>query len=152
MTISQKTAWIQLVIFGALVIGWVVLFSMKGTIFYWQDETMKMTFYWLCAAAFIALVAMNIIAVILKSSLKAITDERDKSIFRKASLWATGVSYSVVAALLLVLAIIYMDGGSETIPVYFPLFIVIVGGVTLLLTQAITALLLYGRKVDHAET
>jgi hypothetical protein len=152
MTISQKTAWIQLVIFGALVIGWVVLFSMKGTIFYWQDETMKMTFYWLCAAAFIALVAMNIIAVILKSSLKAITDERDKSIFRKASLWATGVSYSVVAALLLVLAIIYMDGGSETIPVYFPLFIVIVGGVTLLLTQAITALLLYGRKVNHAET
>jgi hypothetical protein len=152
MTISQKTAWIQLGIFGVLVISWVVLFAMKGTIFYWQDETMKMTFYWLCAAAFIALVVMNIIVVILKSSLKAVTDERDKSIFRKASLWATGVSYSVVAILLLVLAIIYMDSGSETIPVYFSLFIVIVGGVTLLLTQAITALLLYGRKVNHAES
>ncbi|HEY96990.1 MAG TPA: hypothetical protein G4O16_02270 [Dehalococcoidia bacterium] len=152
MTISQKTAWIQLVIFGALVIGWVVLFSIKGTIFYWQDETMKMTFYWLCAAAFIALVVMHIIAGILKGRLKAVTDERDKSIFRKASLWATGVSYSVVAALLLVLAIIYMDSGSETVPVYFPLFIVIVGGVTLLLTQSITALLLYGRKVSHADS
>jgi len=152
MTISQKTAWAQLGIFGALVIGWVVLFTMKGTIFYWQDETLKMTFYWLCAAAFAALVIMNIIAGILKSSLKAVTDERDKSIFRKASLWATGVSYSVVAALLLVLGIIYMDSGSETVPVYFPLFIVIVGGVTLLLTQAITALLLYGRKVNHADS
>ena len=151
MTISQKTAWAQLGIFGALVIGWVVLFSMKGTIFYWQDETMMMTFYWLCAAAFAILVIMNIIAVILRNRLRALIDERDKSIFRKASLWATGVSYSVVAALLLVVAIIYMDSGSETISVYFPLFIVIVGGVTMLLTQAITALLLYGRKVNHAD-
>jgi hypothetical protein len=152
MTISQKTAWAQLGIFGVLVIALIVLFSMNATIFYWQDETMKMTFYWLCAAAFIALVLMNIIAGILKSRLKAVTDERDKSIFRKASLWATGVSYSVVAALLLALAITYMDNSSETIPVYFPLFIVIVGGVTLLLTQAITALLLYGRKVNHADS
>ncbi len=149
MPISQKTAWAQLVIFGLAVIGWVVLFSINGTIFYWQDNAMKMTFYWLCAAAFSALVVMNIVAVILKNRLKAVTDERDRSIFRKVSLWATGVSYSVVAALLLALAIVYMDGGSETIPVYFPLFIVIVGGVTLILTQAITALLLYGRKVSH---
>jgi hypothetical protein len=149
MTISQKTAWAQLAIFGVVVIGWVVLFSINGTIFYWQDNAMKMTFYWLCAAAFAALVIMNIVAGILKSRLKAVTDERDRSIFRKASLWATGVSYSVVAALLLALAIVYMDGGSETIPVYFPLFIVIVGGVTLILTQAITAILLYGRKVNH---
>lgn len=152
MTISQKTAWAQLGIFGALVIGWAVLFAMNGTIFYWQDEAMMMTFYWLCAAAFIALVVMNIVVSILKSSLKAVTDERDKSIFRKASLWATGVSYSIVAVLLLVLAIIYMDSGSKVIPVYFPLFIVIVGGVTLLLTQAITALFLYGRKVNHADS
>jgi len=149
MTMSQKTAWAQLAIFGALVISWVALFSIKGTIFYWQDETMKMTFYWLCAGAFAALVIMNVVAGILKSRLKAVTDERDRSIFRKASLWATGVSYSVVAALLLALAITYMENVSETIPVYFPLFIVIIGGVTLLLTQAITALLLYGRKVSH---
>ncbi|HUT67741.1 MAG TPA: hypothetical protein VMW86_04235 [Dehalococcoidales bacterium] len=149
MTISQKTAWAQLGIFGALVISWVVLFSIKGTVFYWQDDAMKMTFYWFCAAAFAALVVMNVVATILKSRLKAVTDERDSSIFRKASLWATGTSYTVVVALLLVLAITYMDSGSETIPVYFPLFIVIVGGVTLTLTQAITALLLYGRKVNH---
>ncbi len=152
MTLSQKTAWAQLGIFGALVISWVVLFSMKGTIFYWEDETIKMTFYWLCAAAFAVLVIMNVTAGILKNRLKAVADERDKSIFRKASLWATGVSYSVVAVLLLVLAIIYMDSGSETIPVYFPLFIVIVGGVSLLLTQAITALLFYGRKVNYGDS
>jgi len=152
MNISQKTAWAQLAIFGTLVIGWVVLFTINGTVFYWQDETMKMTFYWLCAAAFAALVIMNITASILKGRLKAATDERDRMILRKASLWATGVSYSFVAALLLALAITYMNSGSETVPVYFPFFIVIIGGVTLLLTQAITALLLYGRKVNHAES
>jgi len=152
MSISHKTAWAQLAIFGALVISWVVLFTMKGTIFYWEDNSVKMTFYWLCAAAFAALIVMNIVAGILKSGKKMVIDERDRSIFRKASLWATGVSYSVVAVLLLLLAIIYMNGGMETIPVYFPLFIVIVGGVTLLLTQAITALLLYGRKVNYAES
>jgi hypothetical protein len=152
MTISQKTAWAQLGIFGALVIAWLVLFINNGTIFYWQDNTFKMTFYWLCTAAFVALVIMNVSASILKSRRKEVTDERDRAIFRKASLWATGVSYTVVAALLLVLAITYMSDGSENIPVYFPLFIVIIGGVTLLLTQAITALLLYGRKVRYGES
>jgi len=149
MSMSQKTAWIQLGIFGALVIAWLVLFIINGTIFYWQDNTFKMTFYWLCAAAFTALVAMNIVTGIMQNRRKEMADERDRAIFRRASLWATGVSYSAVAALLLVLAITYMNGGSETIPVYFPLFIVIIGGVVLLLTQAITALILYGRKVSH---
>jgi hypothetical protein len=149
MSMSQKTAWIQLVIFSALVLSWVILFAINGTIFYWQDNTFKMIFYWLCAAAFAALVIMNITAGIIQSRNKEVVDERDKLIFRKASLWATGVSYSVVAALLLVVSITYMNENSDTIPVYFPLFIVIVGGVTLLLTQAITAILLYGRRVNH---
>jgi len=149
MSMSQKTAWIQLTIFAALVISWVILFAVNGTLFYWQDDSFRMTFYWLCAAAFAALVIMNIVTGIMQSRNKEIVDERDKSIFRRASLWATGVSYSVVAVLLLVLSITYMNDNSDTIPVYFPLFIVIVGGVTLLLTQAITALLLYGRKVNH---
>ncbi len=152
MTISQKTAWVQLAIFGALVIGWAVLFIINGTVFYWQDDTVKMTFYWLSAAAFAALVIMNITASILKSRLKAVTDERDRAIFRRASLWATGTSYTMVVALLLALAITYMNNNSETIPVYFPLFIVLAGGVTLLLTQAIAALLMYGRKVKHGES
>ena len=149
MSTSQKTAWAQLVIFGALLIGWMVLFSINGTIFYWQDDSMRMTFYWLCAAAFGALVIMNVAATIVQSRRKEITDERDRTIFRRASLWATGTSYTVVVVLLLVLAIVTMNGGDETISVYFPLFIVIIGGVSLLLTQAITALLLYGRKVGH---
>jgi len=152
MSISQKTAWVQLAIFGALVISWVILFTIKGTIFYWEDDSVKMIFYWLCAAAFVALIVMNVVAGFIKSSKNMVIDERDRSIFRKASLWATGVSYSVVAVLLLLLGIIYMNSGMETIPVYFPLFIVIVGGVILLLTQAITALLLYGRKVNYAES
>jgi len=152
MSISQKTAWAQLGIFGALVISWLVLFIANCTIFYWQDNTMKMTFYWLTAAAFTALVIMNVIAGILQKTRQEIADERDKSIFRKASLWATGTSYTVVVALLLVLAITYMNSGSDVIPVNFPLFIVIIGGATLLLTQAIVALVLYGRKVNHAES
>jgi hypothetical protein len=149
MTMSQKTAWGQLTIFTALVISWIILFAINGTIFYWQDETFKMTFYCLCAVAFGALVIMNVVAGIVQSRRHELVDERDKSIFRKASLWATGVSYSVVAALLLVVSITYMNNNSESLSVYFPLFIVIVGGVTLLLTQAITALLLYGKKVNY---
>ena len=149
MTISQKTAWVQLGIFGALVVGWAVLFIVNGTVFYWQDDSLKMTFYWLAAAAFAALVIMNIAASILKSRYGEIADERDKAIFRRASLWATGTSYTVVVALLLVLAITYMNKGSEAISVYFPLFIVLIGGATLLLTQAVAALIMYGRKVEH---
>jgi hypothetical protein len=45
-----------------------------------------------------------------------------------------------------------MNKDSDTIPVYFPQFIILTGGVTLVLTQAIAALLMYGRKVNHAES
>jgi hypothetical protein len=152
MTISQKTAWAQLAIFGALVIGCVVLFALNGTIFYWQDNTMQMTFYWLNAAAFAALVIMYVVTGTMKSRTKAVVDERDNAIFRKASLWATGASYTVVIVLLVVLTASYMNKDSDTIPVYFPQFIILTGGVTLVLTQAIAALLMYGRKVNHAES
>ena len=152
MSISQKCAWGQFAIFRGLLIGWLVLFISRGTIFYWQDDSMMITFYILSATAFALLVIMNLWASIRRSRTEIASDERDKSIFRKASLWATGVSYTVVAALLLAVAIIYMNQGRDAIPVYFPLFIVLIGGVTLLLTQAITALLLYRRKVSHGES
>ena len=152
MSISQKCAWGQLAIFGGLLIGWLVLFISRGTVFYWQDDSMMITFYILSATAFALLVIMNLWASIRRSRTEVAADERDRAIFRKASLWATGVSYTAVAALLLAVAIIYMNQEKDAIPVYFPLFIVLIGGVTLLLTQAITALLLYSRKVSHGES
>jgi cytochrome bd-type quinol oxidase subunit 2 len=110
---------------------------------------MKMTFYWLTAAAFVGLVIMNIIMIAIQKKQKEITDERDRSIFRRASLWATGTSYTVVVILLLLLTITYTNRNSDAIPVNFSLFIVIIGGATLVLTQAITALIFYGRKFKH---
>ncbi len=152
MSLSQKCVWGQLGIFGGLVIGWLVLFISRGTIFYWQDESMMSIFYILSGSAFSLLVIMNLWASFGRNRHEVSSDERDKSIFRKASLWATGISYTVVAVLLLVVAIIYMNLEKDAIPVYFPLFIVLIGGVTLLLTQAITALILYNRKVYHGES
>jgi hypothetical protein len=155
MSLSQKLAWGQLSIFAAIIIGWLTLFIYRGTIFYWHDDSTMMIFYILAGIGFALLVLMNVTVGIIgiKRGRKAIiSDERDKSIFRKASLWATGLSYTVVVALLLVLAITYMNQGSEAIPVYFPLFIVLVGGVTLVLTQAIVALVLYSRKVSYGES
>lgn len=152
MSLSQKFVWGQLVIFGGLVIGWLILFVSRGTIFYWQDESMMMIFYILSGSAFILLILMNLWASFGRNRKEITSDERDKSIFRKASLWATGVSYTVIASLLLAVAITYMNLEKETIPVYFPLFIVLIGGVTLLLTQAVVALILYNRKVRHGES
>ncbi|MFC2026779.1 hypothetical protein ACFLUX_02260, partial [Chloroflexota bacterium] len=128
---NQKCAWVQLIIFAAVIISWLVIFISNGTIFYWQDDSVKMTFYILSAIGFAALVLMNLAVGILGGRGKLLSDERDKSIWRRASLWATGISYTVVVTLLLVLAIIYMNQSVEAISVYFPLFIVIVGGVVL---------------------
>jgi hypothetical protein len=149
MSISQKTAWAQFAIFAALVIGWGTLFLWNGTVFFWQDNTMKMTFYWLNAAALAAFVIMQLVATILKKRSKAIVDERDNAIFRRALLWAMGASYSVVIVLLVALAATYMDKGSDNVPVYFPQFIVLIGWVALSLTQAAAALRMYHRKVNH---
>jgi len=152
MSMNQKSAWIQLIIFTSVIISWTVIFIANGTVFYWQNEAMKMIFYIISAIGFAGLVIMNLIVSIFCGRGKLISDERDKSIWRRASLWATGVSYTVVGILLLVIAITYMNQGSEMISVYFPLFIVLIGGVVLLLTQAITALILYNRKVSYGES
>jgi hypothetical protein len=135
-----------LVIFGLLLVGWLVLFVSRGTIFYWQDDSMMMTFYILSGSAFALLVIMNLWATFRRNRAEVAVDERDRGIFRKASLWATGVSYTAVGMSLVAVAATYMNQGNDTIPVYFPLFIVLIGGVTLLLTQAITALVLYSRQ------
>ena len=147
MSLSQKCAWGQLAIFGLMLIGWLVLFASNGTIFYWQDESMMMTFYAISGSGFVLLVLMNTWAVLRRNRTEVALDERDRAVFRRASLWATGISYTTVGALLLAVAVTYMNRGSDSIPVYFPLFIVLVGGVTLLLAQSIAALLFYSRKV-----
>jgi hypothetical protein len=152
MSMNQKCAWFQLLIFATVIISWVVIFIVNRTIFYWQDDAMMMTFYIVSAIGFGLLVLMNLTVSIFGAHGKLLSDERDKSIWRRASLWATGVSYSVVGILLLIVAITYMNQGSEVISVYFPLFIVLIGGVVLLLTQAVTALILYNRKVSYGES
>lgn len=149
MSMNQKCAWIQLIIFASVIISWTVIFIVNGTIFYWQNDAMKIIFYIISAIGFAGLVILNLVVSIFGGRKKLISDERDKSIWRRASLWATGVSYTVVGTLLLIVAITYMNQGSEVISVYFPLFIVLIGGVVLLLTQAITALILYNRKVSY---
>jgi hypothetical protein len=151
MSMSNKFAWVQLLIFAAVVIGWSALFISKRTIFYWQDDSMMITFYILSGVGFASLVLMNLVVSIRGSRGAVRSDERDKSVWRRASLWAVGVSYTIVGILLLVTSITYMNQDSDMIPVYFPLFIVVIGGVVLLLTQAITALILYGRKVSYGE-
>jgi hypothetical protein len=152
MSISQKAAWAQLAIFGGLLISWIVLFTANGTIFYWQTDGVKITFYWFNAAAFTALLIMHIIAGVMSKSLKTTLDERDKAISRRAWLWASGVSYTVVIALLVALTATYMSNNKDNISVYFPQFIILAGGLTLVLTQAIAVLVLYGRKVIYAES
>ncbi len=149
MSMNQKCAWTQLLIFVSVVIGWSVVFISNGTIFYWQDDSIMMTFYIISAFGFGLLVLMNIVVGIFGGRGRLTSDERDKSIWRRASLWATGVSYTIVGILLLLVSITYMNQGSNVISVYFPLFIVIIGGVTLLLAQAITALILYNRRVSY---
>jgi len=152
MSMNQKCAWIQLIIFASVFISWIVIFIVNGTIFYWQDNSMMMMFYIISAIGFGGLVIMNLIVSIFGGRGKLLSDERDKSIWRRASLWATGVSYTIVGILLLAVAITYMNQDSEVISVYFPLFIVLIGGVVLLLTQAITALILYNRTISYVES
>ena len=147
MSLRQKCAWGQLAIFGAMLIGWLVLFAINGTIFYWQDNTMMMVFYGVSGTAFVLLVLMNVLMALRRNRAEVSMDERDRAIYRRAFLWATGISYTTVGALLLAVSITYMNQGSDDIPVYFPIFIVMVGSVTLLLAQSIAALFLYSKKV-----
>lgn len=152
MSTSQKGAVAQLLIFSGVIAGWLVLFITNGTVFFWLDDSMQMAFYLVAAAGFAVLVLMNVVIAFFTRGKQSFLDERDKTIWRKASLWATGASYTIVVALLLALSITYMEQGSATVSVYFPLFIVLIGGVSLLLVQAIAALIYYNRMVSYGES
>lgn len=149
MSISQKTAWIQLVIFGLMFLGWIILFAVNGTIFFWEDAGMKDIFYYTCAGAFAILFGLNLTVSLATRGRTALNDERDKTIFRMASIWAAGLTLTLILVALLVLSIVYMDLDSPTIPVYFPLFIVLAGGAFLMFSQAVASVICYGRTVRH---
>ena len=149
MSISQKTAWIQLITFSLLIIIWAVLFGVNGTIFFWEDAAMKDIFYYSCAGAFAVVTGLNLTISILARGRSALNDERDRAIFYSASRWAAGVSLTLVLAALMAVTIIYMDRSSGMISVYFLCFIALAGTAVLMLTQAIVSVILYGRSIHH---
>ncbi|MDD4924558.1 MAG: hypothetical protein PHF74_07005 [Dehalococcoidales bacterium] len=149
MPVQQKCACTQLLIFVTVIAGWLVLFISNNTIFFWQNDLMKMAYYLITATGFGLLFFLNLLAIIFIKHGKPFSDERDKIIWKRATLWALGISYTVMVIILLALSIIYMNLGCDTVSVYFPLFIVLTGGVVLLFSQAVAALIMYNRKVIH---
>ena len=149
MPIQQKCAYIQLLIFLTVIASWLVLFISNNTIFFWQNDLVKMSYYLITAIGFGLLFFLNLIVSIFIKHGKPFSDERDKIIWKRATMWALGISYTVIVIILLVLSIIYMNLGSNDVSVYFPLFIVLTGGVVLLFSQAVAALIMYNRKVIH---
>ena len=149
MSISHKTAWIQLIIFGLLFISWGILFAVNGTIFFWKEDSAKDIVYYSCAGAFAVLFGLNLTVSLATAGRNALNDERDRLIFRTASFWAASLSLIAVMAALLAISIIYMNHNDTTISVYFPLFIVLAGASFLMFTQAVASVILYGRQLHH---
>ena len=149
MSISQKTAWIQLITFSLLFISWAVLFGVNGTIFFWEDTAMKDIFYYSCAGAYAVVIGLNLTIGIATRGRSILNDERDRAIFHSASRWAAGITLTLILAALMAVTIIYMDRGSGTISVYFPCFIALAGTAVLMLTQAIVSVTMYGRSIHH---
>lgn len=149
MSISQKTAWVQLIIFALLVIIWAVLFGVNGTVFYWQDDGMKDIFYYTCAGAFAIVFGLNVTLSVAARGRTALNDERDRSIFRTASFWAASVALTLVLISLVLLTIVSTERGSVTVSVYFPFSIALAGAVIVMLTQAIVSVVLYRKGIRH---
>ena len=148
MSISHKTAWIQLVVFSLLLVTWAVLFGINATIFFWQDNGMKDIFYYACAGAFAVVFGLNLVVGLAARGRSALNDERDRAVFRAASYWAAAVTLVFLLGSLLALAIVYMNGGGTVSP-YIPLLLVLSGAALLMFTQALTSVIIYTRGVRH---
>ncbi len=149
MSISHKTAWIQLSIFSLLFIAWAVLFGINGTIFFWQNEAVKDVFYYTCAGAFAVVFGLNLTVGIATRGRSVLNDERDRAVFRQASYWAAGITLALVLGVLVALTVVYMNRGGTTVSVYFPLFIALVACAALMLVQALASVIIYARGVLH---
>jgi hypothetical protein len=98
MTVNQKRAWGNIIVWGSFLVASAIVLSVNGTIFFWQEDALRNTFYAITGAAFVAWFIMMLVVWLTASRSKITADERDNEIMSRVNAAAGPIAMTAVAA------------------------------------------------------
>lgn len=146
MTVNQKRAWGNVIVWGSFLIASAIVLGTNGTIFFWQEDGLRNTFYAITGAAFVAWFIMMLVVRLKTPRSGATTDERDNKIFSRANSLAGPIAMTTVAVSALVLCLIYLENKNSVMSPYFLMYVTLINIVVYWLAQAINVLIGYRRS------
>lgn len=146
MSPNQKRAWGNIVIWGTFLVASVAVLSINGTVFFWQDDTLRNTFYVITGAAIVAWFIMMLLVCLRTPGNTTAADERDSMIMSHVNAAAGPIAMTAVAVTALALMIIYLEDKASVISPYFLIYIALANIVVYWLAQGIITLIAYRRS------
>ncbi|MFC1970550.1 hypothetical protein ACFLV0_01240 [Chloroflexota bacterium] len=146
MSASQKMAWGNVVVWGSYLVVLAIVLAVNGTVFFWQEDSLRNTFHAITGAAIAAFIIMMLVVWTRKSKAGATTDEKDNAIMNRVNALTGPIAMTAVAATSLVLGLIYIEDKNSVISPYFLMYITLINVVVYWLTQAIYTLIAYRRS------
>ena len=146
MSPNQKRAWGNIIVWGSYVVALVIVLIVKGTVYFWQEDSFRNSFYAITGAAILAWFIMISIIWTGRSKTKVINDERDNEIMSRVNAAAGPIAMTAVAVTSLVLAIIFIEDKYSVMSPYFLFYITMINVVVYWLAQAINTLVAYRRS------
>jgi len=139
-------AWGNVVVWGSYLAASVILLAINGTVFFWQEDSLRNTFHAITGAAIAAFIIMMLVVWARKSKAGVTTDERDNAIMNRVNALAGPIAMTAVAVTSLVLMIVYLEDKSSIMSPYFLIYITMINVVVYWLAQAIYTLIAYRRS------
>jgi hypothetical protein len=139
-------AWGNVVVWGSYLATSVILLAVNGTVFFWQEDSLRNTFYAITGVAIAAFIIMLLVVWTRKSKAGVTTDERDNAIVNRVNALAGPIAMTAVAVTSLVLMIVYLEDKSSVMSPYFLIYITMINVVVYWLAQAIYTLVAYRRS------
>ena len=149
MSTSQKMALGNLIVWGSYLVALAVALAVNGTVFFWQEDTLRNTFYIITGVAIVAFIIMMLVVWTAKARAGDVIDERDNAIMNRVNALAGPVAMTAVAVTALALSIIYLTDKSSVMSPYFLLYITMINVVVYWLSQAIFTLIAYRKNWDR---
>jgi len=146
MSPNQKRAWGNIIVWGSYLAASAIVLAINGTIFFWQDDFLKNTFYVITGTAVVGWFVMMLVVWARRPKKGTAIDERDNEIMSRVNAVAGPIAMTAVALTALVLMIIYLEDKNSVISPYFLIYITLVNIVVYWLAQGIITLVAYRRS------
>jgi hypothetical protein len=143
---SQKMALGNVIIWGAYLVVLAIVLVTNGTILFWQEDSLKNAFFTITGATVTAFIIMLLFVWVRASRARVTIDERDHKIMNRANALAGPLAMAALAAISLVLSLVYIEDKNSVMSPYFLMYVTLINVVVYWLAQVVYTLVAYRRN------